>query len=713
MRNYRTYFILLLTFSLVACKNDTPQKIQNITQPTTAKVAKTFEEYGTKRLDEYFWLSNPTDSNVLNHLRAENDFTTKSLQHTEGVQKKLYDEMASRVEQKAQSVPVKNNGYWYYTRYEEGKEYPFICRKKSTWDAPEETMFDVPKMATGYKIYRLFEYSVSPDNKMIAYLVDTSGDRRNTLYIKDLESGRLLEDMIVGVANGGLEWSNDGRRLHYLLPDNTVRSYRAMSHVVGATSGQDKLLFEEKDNTFSIGLSKSKSKKFIFIVSGSTTTSELRYMSAENGMGSLQTLQPRQKDLLYTADHFDTDAFYIYNNHNGAKNFKISTTPLSNTGVQNWKDLILPSDSALITGFNVLKNHLIIENKIKGLSKIRIYNRSAKYQHEVDFGEETYVANMSLGDEDNFAADSIRFNYQSLTTPLSTFQYNIESKTKTILKQEKVAGFNVSMYETKRIWVKARDGVEVPVSIVFSKKSFKRDGSNPLLLYAYGSYGYSSEPYFNQSIVSLLDRGFVYAIAHIRGGQELGRQWYENGKLLKKKNTFNDFVDCAEYLVKEKYTANDKLFANGGSAGGMLMGAVINQNPGMWRGVIAEVPWMDVITDMFNDKLPLTTLEYDEWGNPKNKEYYDYMLSWSPYDNVKKANYPAILATGGLNDTQVPYFSPAKWVARVRDNNTGKNPVYFKCNMDAGHGGQSGRFERFKLTALKYAFMLDCLGKYE
>jgi oligopeptidase B len=712
MRNYRILLLFLWATFIVACKNDKPIKIPNLTPPTATKVDKAFEEFGTQRRDDYFWLNNPTDSNVLKYLRAENDYVEKSLKHTEGVQKILFDEMVSRVEQKAQSIPVKSNGYWYYTRYEEGKEYPYICRKKSIWTAPEEVLFDVPKMAVGHKIFRLFEYAISPDNKMVSYLVDTSGDRRNTLYIKDLVSGRHLEEMVSNVANGGLEWSNDGKRLYYLLNDPTVRAYKALNHIVGTSTSQDKLIFEEKDNTFGLGISKSKSKKFIMLQSYSTTTSEVRYTSADNP-SALLTVQPRQRDLLYNAEHFDTDEFYIYNNDKGAKNFKISTTPLSKTTHENWKDLIPHSDSALISDFTIVKDYIITESKIRGLSKIRIYNRAAQYQHEVDFGEETYVASMSLSDEDNLAIDSIRFNYQSLTTPSSTYMYDIKNKTKTILKQDKITGYNVSLYETKRIWVKSRDGVDVPVSIVYSKKSFKSDGSNPLLLYAYGSYGFSTEPYFNQTIVSLLDRGFVYAIAHIRGGQELGRKWYEDGKLLKKKNTFNDFVDCAEYLVKEKYTNSDRLFANGGSAGGMLMGAVINQNPGMWRGVIAEVPWMDVITDMFNDKLPLTTLEYDEWGNPNNKEYYDYMLSWSPYDNVKKANYPSILATGGLNDTQVPYFSPAKWILKVRENNTSKNPIYFKCNMDAGHGGESGRFERFKLTTLKYAFMLDCLGKYE
>jgi oligopeptidase B len=421
-------------------------------------------------------------------------------------------------------------------------------------------------------------------------------------------------------------------------------------------------------------------------------------------------VQPRKKDLIYSVNHFEGDSFFIHNNLD-AKNFKLSIAPIKNSQFGKWKDVVKHSDSSLLEKYEVLKNYILLQDKTQGLNKIRVINRTTNLLQNVDFGEEVYEANLYIGDEDNYASDSLRYNYESLTTPNSVFHYDIPSKNKTILKQEKIAAYNISKYEAKRIWVTSRDSVQIPLSIVYRKDLFKQDGSNPLFLYAYGSYGISTSADFDQTIVSLLDRGFVYAIAHIRGGQELSRKWYDDGKLLKKKNTFNDFVDAAEYLVKDKFTASDKLFANGGSAGGMLMGAVINQKPELWRGVIAEVPWMDVITDMFNDKLPLTTLEYDEWGNPNKKEYYDYMLSWSPYDNVKSVNYPAILATGGLNDTQVPYYSPAKWVARIREMNTGKNPILFKCNMDAGHSGQSGRFDRFKLTAQKYAFMLDLIGQ--
>jgi oligopeptidase B len=711
MRHLFPLLISLVFVSTTACKKESPKRAENLNPPTVAKQAHPFSEYGTQRPDDYFWLSNPKDSAVIRHLNAENDYTAKMLAHTEGMQTVLYDEMVSRVEQVNADIPVKKNGYWYYRRFEEGKEYPLICRKKETWTAAEEILLDVPTLAKGHKIFRLYQYAVNPDNSLMAYLADTSGDRRNTLYIKDLRSGKLSNDKMNDVATNGLVWSNNGKYLFYVVNDPTVRPYKVMRHLLGSDSKTDPSVFEEKDNTFGVGIDKTKSKKYIFITSNSTTTSETRYLEADNADNlTTKTLQPRQRDLLYFANHYEGDTFFILNNHE-AKNFKLSTVPTKNSSLANWHDLVPHSDSSLLENFEVLKKYIVLQDKTNGLNKIRVIYRETGLLQDLDFGEEVYEANMYLGNEDNYDSDSLRYDYQSLTTPNSVFHYDIPSKTKTILKQEKVKGYNLSKYETKRIWVKSRDSVSIPLSIVYRKDLFLHDGSNPLYLYAYGSYGFSTSPNFNQSVVSLLDRGFVYAIAHIRGGQELGRKWYEDGKLLKKKNTFNDFVDAADYLVNNKYTAMDKLFANGGSAGGMLMGAVINQRPELWKGVIAEVPWMDVITDMFNDKLPLTTLEYDEWGNPKNREYYDYMLSWSPYDNVKRTNYPAILATGGLNDTQVPYFSPAKWVARVRENNVGKNPILFKCNMDAGHGGQSGRFDRFKLTALKYAFMLDLVNK--
>ena len=482
-----------------------------------------------------------------------------------------------------------------------------------------------------------------------------------------------------------------------------------MKHILGTDSNNDKELYTEKDSTYSVYFSRGRDNKYIFINSGSTTTTESRYLDAGNPEASPVLIQARQKDILYYPSYNEGNIFHIYTNRN-AKNFKMATAPVASPGMNQWTDLIPHKDAALLEGVEIFKNYIVAQYKEKGLSQISVLNRINNSSFNVDFGEDAYVANMSTA-TDAYDLDSIRYNYTSLTTPATDYDYNLATKAKTVLKQQKVgANYNASKYETKRIWVNVTDGTLVPVSMVYKKELFKKDGTAPMLLYAYGSYGANSDPYFNSSVISLLDRGFVYAIPHIRGGQEMGRYWYDDGKLLKKKNTFTDYVDCAQFLVNEKYTSAEKLFANGGSAGGMLMGAITNMRPDLFRGVLAEVPWMDVITDMFNADLPLTTLEYDEWGDPHKKEYYDYMLSWSPYDNVKKANYPAIFATGGLNDTQVPYFSPAKWVAKVRENNTGKNPVLFKCNMGAGHGGESGRFERQKLTAMKFAFMLDLLG---
>jgi oligopeptidase B len=705
--------IALLSHTLlyIACKTDAPKRAEGLTPPVAAKQPKVFTEFGQQRVDDYHWLNNGKDSNVVNHLKAENAYCQKMLAHTEGLQKTLYDEMVSRVEQVSQDVPVKTGGYWFYRRFEQGKEYPLICRKKETWAANEEVILDVPTLSKGYKLYRLFEYSLSPDGNLLAYNVDTAGDRRNTLFIKDLRTGQLLPETMHDVANGGLVWSNDGKYLFYCLNDPSVRSYKILRHALGSDPKTDPSVFEEKDITFQAGVFKSESKQYIMVSSSSTTTSETRFMDANTPLSNFKMVQPRQRDLEYYANHYEGDSLHIYSNANGAKNYKVSVAPIAKSGLANWKDVIPHSDSSFLQRYVVLKNYILIQDKVRGLNKIRILDRKTNQMEDVDFGEEVYVANMYMGDEDDFNSDSLRYNYQSLTTPSSTFRYDIKTKVKTILKQDKVAGYNVSQYETKRLWVKARDGVAVPLSMVYKKEAMRRDGSNPLLLYSYGSYGINSEPYFNQTVVSLMDRGFVYVIAHIRGGQELGRKWYDDGKLKNKKNTFNDFVDAAEYLIAEKYTQSDRLFGNGGSAGGMLMGAVINQKPSLWRGIVAEVPWVDVISDLYDETLPLTSLEWDEWGDPRKAEFYDYIRSWSPYDNIKKENFPAILATGGLNDTQVTFYNPTKWVQRLRENNTGQNPILFKCDLDAGHAGQSGRFERYKKTALKYAFILDLVGQ--
>lgn len=704
----RYTFLVAIFFSVFACKNRQSINRAELKPPVAAKIPYTFHEHGNTRTDFYKWMDNPEDSNVINHLHAENAYVDAYMKPTEKLQKKIYDELVERIEQKYESLPYQTNGYWYYTRFEEGKQYPLHCRKKGDWSAPEEVMLDVNELAKGHQIFLIRGRAVSRDNNWLAYGTDTTGGRKATLYFFNLAT-RQYSPEIISNTSGTYAWANDHKTFFYTLNDHTVRSFKVMKHILGTDPKEDKEIYTEKDSTFSVYFTTGTDNKYIFINSSSTTTTESRYLDANHPDKAPVLIQARQRDVLYYPAYHEGENFHFYTNRN-AKNFKLAVAPIAAPGMNNWKDVIPHRDSALLESAEVFKNYLVAQYKEKGLTQIHVINRSDNSSYNIDFGEEAYVANMSTA-TDAYDLDSIRYSYTSLTTPATDYSYNLATKEKKQLKQQKVGTkYDPAKYETKRIWVKVTDGTMVPVSMVYKKELFKQDGSAPMLLYAYGSYGASSDPYFNSSVISLLDRGFVYAIAHIRGGQEMGRYWYEDGKLLKKKNTFTDFVDCAQFLVNEKYTSKEKLFANGVSAGGMLMGAVTNMRPDLFRGVIAEVPWMDVITDMFNTDLPLTTLEYDEWGDPNKKEYYDYMLSWSPYDNVKPANYPAILATGGLHDTQVPYFSPAKWVAKVRENNTGSNVVLFKCNMGAGHGGESGRFERQKLTALKYAFMLDQLG---
>ena len=703
------FAVIMMLLGFLSCKQE-PNSGHTVAAdyPTAKKVIHTFEEHGTTREDPYYWLSDKNDPEVISFLETENDFTEKSLKHTEALQKELYEELVARIPQQDQSLPTKSNGYWYYTRYEEGNEYPYHCRRKGSMDAEEEIVLNVNEMAKGYQIYRLFSYYISPDNQRVAFMVDTSGDRRNTLFFKDLTSGELLSDQVSDCDNAGA-WSADGQYFFYSLNDKTVRSYRVMRHRMSDNADLDKEIYIEPDSTYSVWLSASWDKRYVLISSNSTTTTETWFLPAGQPLAQLKVIQPRQQGLEYWVQSYPGNDFYILNNHD-AKNFKISTAPAGNPSMANWKDLVPHKEGTLINDFTLRDKYIVVQERTNALDRIRVINRASGDDYYIDFGEEVYTADM-YDPSDEFDSDSIRYEYTSLTTPESTLGYSLSTRHKDLLKQEKVGGgYEAALYETKRIWAPAEDGTKIPMSIVYRKDNFQHDGSNPCLLYAYGSYGFSTMPYFRPDVISLLDRGFIYAIAHIRGGQEMGRQWYEDGKLLHKKNTFTDFVDGAQYLVDEKYTSEEGLFAMGRSAGGMLMGAVTNMRPDLFKGIIAGVPWMDVITDMMNPDLPLTTLEYDEWGDPNKKEYYDYMLSWSPYDNVQPADYPAIFATGGLNDTQVPYFSPAKWVQKVRENNTGSEPVLLKVNMGAGHGGESGRFARQKETAMLYAFMIDQVG---
>lgn len=703
--------VLLLLAIIIALSSSCRQNEQaasggTLAAPVAKKVRHMFKEYGKDRADDYLWMSYPEDPEVIAHLQAENAYCDQVMAPYRDLQETLFKEMSAREEEAYQTVPVQKNGYFYYERYAKGAEYPILCRRKGSMASPEEILLDMPELAKGFEIFRLYTYAVSPDNQLLCYLLDTAGDRRNMLFIKDLRTGQLLSDRVSNAADESLAWAKDSKTLFYVTNDHTVRGYQLRRHTLGTPAASDPVLYTERDSTFELHVEPSFSHQFIFAWSWSTSSTECRFLDAATPAKNWQLVQARQDNVQYFTEHYNGAEFHILTNHK-AQNFKIVTAPIALPAMTAWKDLVPHRDSALIESYTVLKNYIILQEKINGLNRLEVIKKADNSRYFVDFGEPDYVAELSTG-TDAYDVDSIRYEFTSLKTPYSTYSYDLLSRTKVLLRQARIGGgYDPTLYETQRVWVTARDGAKVPVSVVYRKDKWQKDGAHPFYLYAYGSYGSNSDPYFEQEIISLLDRGFAYGIAHIRGGQEMGRQWYENSKVLTKKHTFNDFVDCAELLVKEKYTSTDRLFANGLSAGGMLMGVVINMLPDLFRGVIAEVPWMDVITDMYNDDLPLTTLEYSEWGDPHIREQYDYMLSWSPYDNLKPTKFPAILATGGLNDTQVTYYNPAKWVAKVRELNQGDNPVLFKCNMDAGHGGASGRFDRFHLQAMKYAWVLS------
>ncbi len=694
-------FIILLNMS---CKEN--EKKKEAQPPVAEKIKKELTIHGDTRIDNYYWMRERENPKVIDYLNAENAYKDSMMAHTKDFQKNLFDEIVSRIKKDDETVPYKENGYFYYTRFEKGGEYPIYCRKKENMDAEEEILLNVNEMAKGYSYYQLGDFSVSEDNKLIAYSVDTVSRRKYTIYVKDLTTGELLTDKIA-VTTGGATWANDNKTVYYTTKDpETLREDKIFRHTLGAEQADDQLVFEEKDETFSTFVYKSKSKKYIMIGSYSTLSSEYRFASADEAKPTFKIIQPREKDLEYDVSHFE-DKFYIRTNLD-AKNFRLMETSVNSTEKENWKEIIPNRDDVLFSGLEIFRNFLVLSERKNGLNQIRIINQSDKSDYYIDFGEETYDAWISMNPE--FDTEILRYGYTSMTTPSSTFDYNMVSKEKTLLKQQEVLGdFSPDNYEAKRLWATAEDGTKIPISVVY-KKGIKLDGNNPLLLYAYGSYGYSMDAYFSSVRLSLLNRGFVYAIAHIRGGQEMGRYWYEDGKLLKKKNTFTDFIACSEYLIAEKYTNKDKLFAMGGSAGGLLMGAIVNMRPDLYKGVIAAVPFVDVMTTMLDETIPLTTSEYDEWGNPNEKVYYDYMLSYSPYDQVKAQNYPNMLVTTGLHDSQVQYFEPTKWVAKLRDMKTDDNLLLLSINMETGHGGASGRFDRYKETALEYVFMFDLIG---
>ena len=667
------------------------------------------EKHGHVRIDDYYWLNERENPEVIAYLEAENDYYKKMTAHTEKFQEELFQEMKSRIKEDDASVPYELNGYFYLTRYETGKEYPIYARKKESLEAKEDILFNCNELAEGHDFYNLRGISVSPNNKLAAFAVDTVSRRQYTIQIKNLETGEVYPEKIENTT-GGSVWAADNETLFYTKKDPvTLRSDKIFKHRLNTSSEEDELVYHEKDETFYTFVYKTKSKDFIVIGSTSTMTSEYQILPANEPDGSFRMFSPRERGLEYEIRHFG-EHFYILTNKDGAKNFKLMKAPISETSAENWQEFIPHQAGILLEDVEIFKNFYVLTERDKGLNKMKIVRWADGECYYLPFESETYVAGPTTNLD--FDTNKLRYFYNAMTAPYSIIEFDMETKEQFILKEQEVLGgtFNKDDYRSERVWATARDGQKVPISLVYHKNT-PLNGTSPLLQYAYGSYGSTIDPYFSSVRLSLLDRRFIYAISHIRGGEYLGRPWYEDGRLLNKKNTFADFVDCSKFLIESKYTTPEHLYAMGGSAGGLLMGAVVNMAPELYNGIVAAVPFVDVVTTMLDDSIPLTTGEYDEWGNPNEKEYYNYMLSYSPYDQVEAKKYPNMYVSTGLHDSQVQYWEPAKWVAKLREMKTDDNILFLDTNMDAGHGGASGRFEALKETAKEYAFLLDLEGK--
>jgi oligopeptidase B len=676
-------------------------------RPPVAKVVPyRLEAHGDVRVDDYYWLKERTNAEVIAYLEAENTYTDTVMKPTAALRDTLFAEITGRLKQDDASVPYREDGYYYYTRFETGKEYPLYCRKRETLTAAEEVMLDGNVLAQGHGFFAVTGWSVSSGNDVLAFATDTVGRRIATLRFKSLTTGELFPDTIPDVA-GNVAWALDNQTVFYSRQDlTTLRPYRVYRHTLGSDPTADALVYEEKDQTYRCRVERSKSRRFLFIASNTTLADEVRFLPADQPEGEWRVMQPRERGREYGVEHFG-DSFYIRTN-DGAKNFRLMKTSVAAPSRPNWIEVIPHREDVYLEGFDIFRDYLVLAERKGGLMHLRVKPWAGGGEHELDFGEPAYLAYVSANPEIDTSV--LRFGYTSMTTPRSTYDYDMVTRTRTLLKRDEVVGgFDPAAYVTERLHATARDGVQVPISIVY-RKDLVRDGRAPLLLYGYGSYGASMDASFDVARLSLLDRGFAYAIAHIRGGAELGRGWYEDGKLLKKKNTFTDFIDCAEFLVAKRYTSPDRMFAHGGSAGGLLIGAVYTTRPDLFKGMVAAVPFVDVVTTMLDASIPLTTDEYDEWGNPNEKAYYDYMLSYSPYDQTKRRAYTNLLVTTSLHDSQVQYFEPAKWVAKLRALKTDPSLVLLHTTMEAGHGGASGRFRRYRETALIYSFFLDLAG---
>ena len=684
----------------------TMKETPNTGEPIAKEVAHEMTIHGDTRNDEYYWMRDRDNPEVIDYLNAENAYREKIMKGTENLQDRLYDEMVGRIKKDDSSVPYLLDGYYYYTRFEGDKEYPLYCRKKGSLEAEEEVMLNVNDMAEGHAFYQVAGLSIHPNKQKIAFGEDTVSRRIYTIYTKDLITGEITQ-VTEGECTGGSTWSADGNYLFYTVKDletlrsNTIKRWSAVDN-------STKTIFVEEDETFSCFVYKSKSREYLMIGSSSTISDEHRFLAADNPTGEFSIIQPRERGLEYSTSHFGDD-FYIRTNADGATNFKLMKAPVAATSKEHWTDVLPHDEHVLFSDMELFEDYLVTEERSNGLVRIRIQPWGGEAYY-LPFEEETYTA--YVGNNPSFNQKHLRYGYTSLTTPGSVIDYDFATGEKTVRKEHEVlGGYDKTKYETKRIWATADDGKKVAMSIVYRKDLIREDGPNPTLLYGYGSYGYSIDPSFSTVRLSLLDRGFVYAIAHIRGSQYMGRPWYEDGKMFNKINTFTDFIACGDALVEQGYSTPKTLMAMGGSAGGLLMGAVVNMRPDLFRGVIAAVPFVDVVTTMLDESIPLTTGEFDEWGNPKNKDSYEYMLSYSPYDQVKAQDYPALLITTGLHDSQVQYWEPAKWMARLRKMRSNKDEVLLMyCNMETGHGGASGRFEALKETAMEYAFFLDLMG---
>ena len=674
------------------------------TPPIANKQAKTLEIHGDKRIDDYFWLRDQENPEVIAYLEAENDYTKAMMAHTEEGQQELYQEILSRIKETDLSVPYRKGDYYYYSRTEEGKNYPIYCRKLGSLEAEEEIILDQNQLAEGEEYFSLGVLQISPNHQLLAYSVDTTGAEQYTLYFLDLNTRNLYTETIPDTYYS-FAWGNDNRTVFYTKIDDANRPYQLWRHTIGEEASGDVLVYQEDDEAFFLSVSKTRSQAYILLDLDSQVTSEVYFLDANQPQEEFQIIHPRQPGMEYGIEHH-SDSFYIVTNDE-AINFKLMQTSVTATAKENWQTVIPHRPEVMLSGLSAFADHLIIFERREGLPRVRVQKLSTQEEHELTFPEPTY--SVSGGNNPEFNTTTWRFSYSSLVTPSSVFDYDLETRTRELKKEQEIlGGYDKTQYISERLMATATDGTKVPISLVY-KRGLEKNGSNPLLLTGYGSYGMSYPASFSSIRLSLLNRGFVCAIAHIRGGQEMGRQWYEDGKFLQKKNTFTDFIACAQYLIEQQWTASDKLAITGGSAGGLLIGAVVNMRPDLFQAAVADVPFVDVVTTILDTSLPLTVIEWDEWGNPNDKTYYDYMKSYSPYDNVEAKDYPDLLILAGLNDPRVKYWEPAKWTAKLRSLKTGHNILLLKTNMGAGHGGASGRYDSIKEVTFEYAFILDRL----